>query len=135
MLVDTSVWSLALRRRVDALHRDQRAVRKALEELVVDGRVVMIGPVRQELLSGIRDDAAFERLRGRLRPFDDEPLVCDDYEVAAKSSNACRRRGIAAASTDMLICATAERRNLAIFSTDRDFERYATVLPIRLWRR
>lgn len=133
VLVDTSVWSLALRRRPDDLNQGQAGMRRALTDLIADDRVVMIGPIRQELLSGVREGEVFNRLRERLRDFDDEPLTTDDFEVAAQSHNACRKAGVAGSAIDFLICAVAQRRQIAVFTTDRDFERYASVLPIRLY--
>ena len=70
VLVDTSVWSLALRRGVP---QDGAEVRE-LQELLQEGRVAMMGPIRQELLSGIRGEAQFRQLRVRLRAFVDLPL-------------------------------------------------------------
>jgi predicted nucleic acid-binding protein len=84
------------------------------------------------VLSGVRDPVVFERLRGHLRPFEDELLVTEDYEAAARAHNACRAAGISGSAVDFLVCAVAERRKLAIFTTDRDFEGYSRVLPIRL---
>ena len=132
VLVDTSVWSLALRRRSRQLGNRDRTLRDELAELTREGRAVVIGPVRQELLSGIQDGAAFERLRERLRAFDDLPLTTDDYEEAASFNNRCRASGVAGAAVDLLICAAAARRDLPIFTVDADFRRYARVLPVRL---
>jgi predicted nucleic acid-binding protein len=69
VIVDTSVWSLALRR---AKRMDDAAPRE-LAELIREGRVVMLGPVRQELLSGIKQKAQFDMLREHLRAFPDHP--------------------------------------------------------------
>ena len=63
VLVDTPVWSLALRRKSRDLSERERSITQALEELIRDGRAQLIGVVRQELLSGIRDPQHFERLR------------------------------------------------------------------------
>jgi len=93
----------------------------------------MIGPVRQELLSGVRAGAEFDRLRRTLRAFVDLPIAARDYEIAARFFNACRRRGIQGSNTDFLICAVAARNKAPIFTTDRDFERFARVLPIALY--
>ena len=93
VLVDTSVWSLVLRRRVRS--RDD-ALADELERLIVTYRVVMIGPIRQELLSGIRTHEQYERLRERLRAFPDLRLHSEDYELAAQFYNQCwsRRAGL-----------------------------------------
>ena len=128
VLADTSVWSLALRRR----SRAAGALVDELRALIEEGRVAIIGPIRQELLSGIRDAVTFARLRDHLRAFEDEPLEAADFERAAEHFNTCRARGIQGSNTDFLICAAAERRRLPILTTDADFTRYARVLPITL---
>lgn len=133
VLVDTPVWSLALRRQYAAANADEQRLTRALEELVRDGRVQMIGPIRQELLSGIGDQGRYRRLRDHLRAFDEPGLEVLDYENAAEMSNACRARGIAGSGTDFLICAVAHRYKWQIFTTDRDFVHYAAALPIRLY--
>lgn len=128
VLVDTSVWSVALRRRAA---RDRPEVQE-LRSLIDEGRVAIIGPIRQELLSGIRSDDSFLRLRDHLRAFTDEGLTSHDHERAAEHFNACRARGIQGSNTDFLICAAAERRGFPILTTDDDFVRFAEVLPIAL---
>ena len=132
ILVDTSVWSVGLRRRPDQLSPDQVRLREVLADLISDERVVMIGAIRQELLSGVREPEDFQRLRDQLRDFDDEPLVTADFEAAADAHNACRRVGISASPVDFLICAVAMRRGIPVLTSDRDFSRFATVLPLRL---
>ncbi len=128
VLVDTSVWSLALRR---AKRVDDTTTRE-LGELIVEGRVALIGAVRQELLSGIKVKVQFELVREHLRAFPDLELDEADYEEAASAFNRCRGKGIQGSNTDFLICAAASRRDLAIYTTDRDFEQYAQVLDLEL---
>jgi predicted nucleic acid-binding protein len=128
VLVDTSVWSLALRR---AKRLDDTTPRE-LAELIGEGRVVLLGPVRQELLSGIKGKTQFELLRDRLRAFPDLALDSADFEQAAAAFNHCRERGIQGSNTDYLLCATAMRRKLAIYTTDGDFLHYAKVLRLTL---
>ena len=131
-LIDTSAWSLALRRNPAHLSPAQQDVVVEIENLIAMGQAMIIGPVRQELLSGIRNDEEFESLRSRLTIFPDQPLSTEDYEEAARVSNRCRSRGIAESHFDSLICATALRRDWSVLTTDRDFSRYADVVPIRL---
>jgi predicted nucleic acid-binding protein len=133
VLVDTSVWSLALRRKQSDLSPREQALKSALQELVVDGRAQIVGPVRQELLSGIRAEKTFRRVRDALRAFDEPHLRVQDYEEAARMSNICRARGIAGSAIDFLICAIAHSRNWEVFTTDRDFARYSKLLPLRLY--
>jgi len=130
VLVDTSVWSLALRRRAP-----EHAAVDELRRLVAQGRAGIVGPVRQELLSGIRDRAGFERLRDHLRAFPDEPITSEDYERAADCLNTCRAKGIQGSNTDFLLCAVAERARFPIFTTNDDFVTFSRVLPVRLHTR
>jgi predicted nucleic acid-binding protein len=129
VIVDTSVWSLALRRRARAAHPTVTE----LADLIGDGRVAIIGPIRQELLSGIRHRADFDRLRDRLREFPDTALLPEDFERAAAHFNACRARGLQGSNTDFLICSVAERTAYPVLTTDNDFRVLAKVLPIRLY--
>jgi predicted nucleic acid-binding protein len=91
-----------------------------------------MGPIRQEILSGVREASQYERLRENLRAFPDESLTVSDYELAAKFSNRCRSAGIAGSSVDFLICAVASSRKWAIFTFDSDFEAYRRILGIAL---
>ena len=130
ILVDTCVWSLALRRSETA----ERRLVEELTELVAELRVQMIGPIRQELLSGIKTKKQFTALKKYLAAFPDLPLDSADFELAAEFFNLARSKGIQGSNTDYLICAVAHRHQLPIFTTDQDFERYASVVPIRLYQ-
>jgi len=130
VLVDTSVWSLALRRKTPNLNLTETFLVAELSELVREGRARLIGLVRQELLSGIKTAEHYERLRLRLRSFPDEPIDTSDHEEAAKAGNRCRGKGIGVSIVDALLCAVAIKREWAIFTTDPDFTSYAKVFPI-----
>jgi predicted nucleic acid-binding protein len=132
VIVDTTVWSLALRRRPADLSTEETAITLELSELIRENRVELIGAVRQELLSGIREQQRFRALKDKLRAFPDNPAALDDYEIAASAANACRAEGIQGSPIDFLICALAMRRACAVFTTDRDFTSYARVLPLKL---
>ena len=79
IVIDTSVWSLALRRQ----RSSSAAEALELAELVREGRAAMLGPVRQELLSGVQGQPQYETLREHLRAFPDIALEAEDYEEAA----------------------------------------------------
>ena len=128
VLVDTSVWSLALRRR----QPDPAGPASELKELIREGRAHLIGPIRQEVLSGIRNETQYQRLRDALRAFPDVEIRIDDYEQAAVRFNRCRRHGIQGSNTDFLICAVAERLSMPILTTDIDFRHFAEHIPVRL---
>ena len=126
VLVDTSVWSLALRR------KEKNEIIEILTELILESLVVIIGPVRQELLSGISDKDVFNNLKIHLQSFDDLLITTKDYETAAEYYNICRKNGVQGSHIDFLICAVACNNELLIFTTDQDFKHYAKHLPIRL---
>jgi predicted nucleic acid-binding protein len=132
ILVDTSVWSLALRRRRKDLSNNERTIVMTLEDLIRDGQTIIIGPVRLEILSGIDDDDFFQKVRDYLREFDDEPVALEDYEEAARIYNLCAGAGVASSPNDLVICAVALRLNIPVFTLDADFTRYATVVPLQL---
>ena len=130
VLPDTPIWSAAFRRGDDLAgpHREE------MVRLVNQGLVEIIGPIRQEILSGIRDRSKFEIVRDRLRAFPDLEIGTGDYEEAAAYYNRCRSKGIQGSFTDFVICAAAVRHGLEIFTDDKDFAVYGRVLPIRLYR-
>ena len=127
VLVDTSVWSLALRRKGGG------ETAQHLAGLIEASLVVLIGPVRQEILSGISDADTFNRLNAHLEAFEDLPITTQDYVMGAQFYNTCRKHGIQGSHTDFLICAVAHRNNLNVFTTDKDFDNYARHLPVRVY--
>ena len=128
VIVDTSVWSLALRRRRPAMS----PIVLELAELVREGRAAMMGAVRQEILSGVQREEQYETLREYLRAFPDIALEVEDHEEAASFFNRCRAKGVQGSNTDFLMCAAAVRRRFAILTTDADFLHFAKVVPIDL---
>ncbi|MGE5056093.1 MAG: PIN domain-containing protein [Acidobacteriota bacterium] len=133
VLVDTSIWSLSLRRRAVDLSPDELQLTRSLYELVRQGRVQLLGSIRQEVLCGIREESQFRRIRDHLHDFPDAETVIEDFEEAARGSNLCRQVGVATSPVDMLMCALALRHDWEIFTTDRDFVPYRNVLRIRLF--
>ena len=129
VIVDTSVWSLALRRK--ALSTNSPIV-ATLQDLIANDQVFMLGAIRQEILSGIRSADQFTRLRNYLRALPDLTLAIEDYELAAEFFNTCRSKGIQGSNTDFLICAVAHRRSFSIFTTDQDLQIFQAHIPIVL---
>lgn len=132
VLVDTSVWSLVLRRKPEDLNLSERPIAAELKQLISESRTRLIGPIRQEILSGIKATQQSERLRTHLRAFPDELVNTFDYESAAEANNTCRAKGLTVSIVDALICTIAIDRSFSIFTTDPDFLRFASVLPIKL---
>ena len=133
VLVDTPIWSLALRRRNHDLSSQDRKIVVTLEKLAQKGEIELLGLVRQEVLSGIRDENRFRTIRERLRVFPNTAIAAEDFEEAAGLSNQCRRIGITGSTVDMLICAVAIHHGWQIFSTDRDFAHFTKAIPIQLF--
>lgn len=129
LLADSCVWSLMLRRRKPgALNSEERSIHEQLIEALQDGRVVMIGPIRQEILSGIKHELQFQKLRAALGAFPDVELKTSHYEEAARLFNFCRSRGIEFGAIDILICAVAIERQWSILTSDQGLMRCVQAL-------
>lgn len=94
VVVDTAVWSLALRNNQKQSEVSVHPTVVLLKALIEEGRVVLLGVVRQETLSGIRHQSQYEKLKTHLRAFPNLALESEDYELAADYFNKCRQRGI-----------------------------------------
>ena len=132
ILVDTSIWSLALRRRSAALSAEEHRLVEEWTRLVTEGLATLIGPIRQEILSGVRRPEVFQKLRQALSDFPHLAIDAADYDRAAEFFNVCRARGISGGPIDMLISAVAYRHEVPVFAADMDYMRYAQHLPLRL---
>ena len=129
VLVDTCIWSHALRSKKPEFESQV----KSLETLIADQRVLIIGAIRQEILSGYSDLNKFELLKTKLSYFENTPILDEDYIIAAKFYNECRQKGVQGSHIDLLICAVAVRLNIPTFTSDKDFGFYQQYLPIKLY--
>ena len=129
VLVDTCIWSLALRRKKQPISNIEVV---EFQELIEEVRVHLIGPIRQEILSGVKSKQQFSKLKKILSVFPDLPLASEDFELAAEYFNTLRSKGIQGSNTDFLICAVSTRNNMPIFSNDNDFNHYKKHIPITL---
>ena len=129
VIVDTSVWSLYFRRNKCA----ECSEINVFHNLISEGRIVLLGVVKQELLSGIKDDIRFEKLLEALSGF--EPLLANDNDhmLAARFFNRCRAKGILGSFFDYLICAQAVNSKMSILTTDQDFQHYSDCLGLPIW--
>lgn len=112
---------------------DKNLYTQELKELIKDVRVQMIGPIRQELLSGVKSEKQFELLKKHLATFPDLQIETVDYEKAAEFFNISRGKGIQGSNTDFLICALSYRHKMPIFTIDKDFELYRVNIPIKFY--
>jgi len=130
VLVDTSVWSLALRKKEHTQSENNYIFR--LSEVIRDLHLVMIGPIRQEILSGLSDEKKYEDLRQKISVFPDHSISTKEYELAARFHNECRRHGIQGSHIDYLICAVAQTNEFRILTLDNDFVQYQEYVGIQL---
>jgi predicted nucleic acid-binding protein len=129
VLVDSDVWSEAFRKQSEGLSPEVLALR----DLIDTEQVLTIGPIRQEVLSGLSDTKKYENIRKILRSFPDEVISTDVFELAAKFFNHCRSNGIQGSHTDFLICACSVSWDVQILSKDNDYKHYAKLIPILLY--
>ena len=131
LFVDTSVWSLALRRDRPSERGPVAALSHALEE---GQPVITTGLVLQELLQGFAGPKARQQI---LSAFSALPLLVpdrDDHIAAATLRNTCRRGGVQAGTIDALIAQLCVRHDLSLLSTDEDFEHIARHTSLKIWR-
>ena len=129
VLVDTCIWSLALRGKSP---RDI-SVSEELAKLIYTEKAKIIGPIRQEVLSGYSDIKQYNKLKDKLMYFPNELILDEDYLSAARFSNLCRQKEIQGSHIDFLICAVANRLKMSIFTYDKDFDFYSQLIPIKLY--
>jgi predicted nucleic acid-binding protein len=130
MLVDTSVWALALRRDPPLVVPQVTALRQALE---AEDIVVTTGLVLQEMLQGFAGPRAREDI---IEHFAALPMVTpnrEDHIAAAKLRNTCRRAGIQMGTIDALLAQLCIHHGLTLLTTDKDFSHAALHCPLKLW--
>lgn len=130
LLVDTSVWSLALRRDPPLVVPEVTALRQALE---AEDIVVTTGLVLQELLQGFAGPRAREDI---IDHFSALPMVTpnrNDHIAAAEVRNTCRRAGIQMGTIDALLAQLCIHHGLTLLTTDKDFSHAALHCPLKVW--
>jgi predicted nucleic acid-binding protein len=131
LLVDTSVWSLALRRDSTAKIPEVLALEQALVE---SEEIVTTGLVLQELLQGFIGPRDHKKI---MEHFVSLPFLVPgrtEYVAAAQLRNQCRRAGLQIGTIDALLAQLCIRHNLTLLTTDNDFSQAAKHVPLRVWR-
>ena len=129
VLVDTSVWSLSLRKRGPT---DHPTVGKLMTLLQADEDVVLTGLILQEILQAFRSHSTFRRVARSLEPFPLLDLERRDYIAAASLHRSCAARGVSVSTADCQIAIASIRHDCLLLSADRDFERIARLSDLRL---
>jgi predicted nucleic acid-binding protein len=124
--VDTCVWSKVLRAQAPDL-----ALSNTLRELILDSRVVLIGPILQEILSGVKSKKELAELREKFASFDRLAMIDDVYVRAAEYYNLCKMHGVNGGHVDFLICAVVVHYDCALLTIDNDFKMFKKFLPIK----
>ena len=127
VIVDSDVWSEAFRKKGK---KSKEVIR--LQKLIEEDEVLIIGSIRQEVFSGIKDESRFKRIKETMRAFPNQSIDDSIFELAASFFNVCRSKGIQGSHTDFLISACAVSWKAEILSKDKDFQRYSEYLPIEL---
>ncbi len=128
ILIDTCIWSEALRKK----QSKQPEIVERLSQIINNNKAAIIGPIRQELLSGIKDKKIFNKLKSHLTYFKDIEILQQDYELAADYFNLCQSKGVQGSNTDFLIAAVSKRLKITIFTIDKDFKHFNKVLKLKL---
>jgi predicted nucleic acid-binding protein len=131
LFVDTSVWSLALRRDDDNSAPEVERLREALRS---QESIVTTGLVLQELLQGFRGPKARSAIVERFAAL---PMLIperDDHVAAAEVRNTCRRKGIQIGTIDALLIQLCCRHDLTMLATDQDYDHAARHVPLKRWR-
>jgi predicted nucleic acid-binding protein len=125
VLIDTNIWSTFLRRK----NSEDQKLRDNIEMLLKENRISLIGPIRQEILTRIRDHNKFLILKEYFEAFEDDQITTETYEKAAQIANDCLKRGIAISAVDATIVSVVVTNGFEIYTKDKDFMRYKTVVP------
>ena len=130
LFVDTTVWSLALRRDVVVEAPEVRMLKEALTE---GSQIVTTGLVLQELLQGFTGPKAKADIIDRFAAI---PLIAPDradHIAAAELRNTCRRAGVQVGTVDAILAQLCIRHKLSLLSTDNDFRNMARYIELKVW--
>jgi hypothetical protein len=130
LFIDTSVWSLALRRDSPAASREVGVLVRAIES---GETILTTGLVLQELLQGFSGPKSRDQILDR---FSSVPLLApdrDDHVRAAELKNHCRRNGVQVGTIDALLARLCIRHDLTMLTTDQDFQHIAEHSTLKLW--
>lgn len=129
VLVDTSAWSLALRRKDPSTH----PCVDRLKDLLLGGQsIAYLGIILTEILQGVTSDTLFRQIEKQFEALDLIEPTKSDYVAAAKLATICRHKGIQASTIDFLIAAVSIEHNLWLLTTDDDFGHIASVSSLKL---
>ncbi|TGM74266.1 PIN domain nuclease [Leptospira mtsangambouensis] len=122
LLIDTSVWSEALRRKNKSVNSEDTFLFQIVKN---EEEIFLTGIILQEILTGIKNQKLFDEINNHLRFFNYVTPTNKDHILAAQLRNDLAKKGITVASIDVLIAQIAISNNLTIATYDSDFNKIA----------
>jgi len=129
IIVDTSIWSLALRRQAPSVNPETEALRKIIEQ---GENIFLIGIILQEILQGVKEPAAFKKIKEHFDAFPLLEITREVYVKAAALKNQLSKNGVQSGTVDALIAAAAIENECYIFTNDKDFAQIAKHSELKL---
>jgi len=131
ILIDTSIWSLALRRQSGVVNPESVMLRTLIEQ---GEDIHLLGIILQEVLQGIRNPKDYHVLKDYLVAFPLIELTREDYIKAAELKNRLIKKGKQISTIDALIASASISYSCYLFTTDKDFEHIAQHSSLKLFR-
>ncbi len=129
VIVDTSVWSLALRRNIPARNPETEILSRMIEQ---GETIFLLGIILQERLQGVREPHDFKRLKEHMDSFPVFDIAREHYVKAADLKNHLGRNGVQVSTIDALIAAATIANDCYLFTNDKDFQYIAKHSKLRL---
>ena len=130
VIIDTSVWSEALRRKKNTINSSETIIRKIIEK---DIEILLLGIILQEILSGISNEKLYNEIKKILDDFVYLETTKNDYIYASELSSKCRSNGIKAGSIDYLIASTTIQNDLHLVTYDKDFVNISKYTDLKIF--
>jgi predicted nucleic acid-binding protein len=131
ILVDTSIWSLALRRQSVVVNPEAIVVKTLIEQ---EEDIYLLGIILQEVLQGIKNPKDSHVLKDYFEAFPLIELTRENYIKAAELKNRLMKKGKRISTIDALIASAAISYGCYLFTTDKDFEHIAQHSLLKLFK-
>ena len=129
ILVDTSVWSEALRRKKNKIDSGHSFLFQLINN---DEHIILTGIILLEILSGITDNKLFNKIKNILQDFEFVEPEKEDYIYSTELRNNLKKKGISSGAIDFLIASIAIRNEFYLVSYDKDFQNISTHSDLKL---
>jgi len=130
ILVDTSIWSLSLRRSSGVVNKEAILLKTIIEQ---GEDIHLLGIILQEVLQGIRNSKDFLALKEYFKAFPLIDLTREDYMRAAELKNHLIRKGKQGSTIDVLIASAAISHRCHLFTADKHFTHIAEHSELKLF--